>query len=378
MLTPNYLANVTDDLLELYQELEDEILRDIARRIKKANGLTATAERQAEVLIENGYSLEELEAKLKPYINDINIETENLIKNSSLKHYEDEKKAYKLANKQLIDLVDNPIAKKRIETCINRLIIGSGNITQSKGVVFQGKDVPLNVFYKRELNKAVFKIGSGAFDNQSAIRKLVNELSNSGIKEINYMDSGRNYTLESSVKMTVRTALNQLTGDISLDNAKDMEQDLMEITAHAGARPSHSVWQGKIVSLSGQDGYLNLDDIEYGEVTGFQGANCRHNWYPFFKGISERQYTEKELKNIDPDPFEYEGKEYTYYEATQKQRQIERNIRKYKRRSVMYKEIGDEKMLLASQSRLQSHRRLYKEFSKAGKLKVKNFNLYIK
>lgn len=271
MLTPNYLANVTDDLLELYQELEDEILRDIARRIKKANGLTATAERQAEVLIENGYSLEELEAKLKPYINDINIETENLIKNSSLKHYEDEKKAYKLANKQLIDLVDNPIAKKRIETCINKLIIGSGNITQSKGVVFQGKDVPLNVFYKRELNKAVFKVGSGAFDNQSAIRKLINDLSNSGIKEINYMDSGRNYTLESSVKMTVRTALNQLTGDISLDNAKDMEQDLMEISAHAGARPSHAEWQGQIVSLSGKDGYLNLDDIGYGDVGGFMG-----------------------------------------------------------------------------------------------------------
>lgn len=107
-------------------------------------------------------------------------------------------------------------------------------------------------------------------------------------------------------------------------------------------------------------------------------ANCRHNWYPFFEGISERAYTDEELEDIDPEPFEFNGKEYSYYDATQKQRQIERNIRKYKRRSVMYKEIGDEKMLLASQARLHSHRRLYREFSKAGKLKVKNFNLYIK
>ena len=69
-----------------------------------------------------------------------------------------------------------------------------------------------------------------------------------------------------------------MTGEIFLANARDMDQDIMEISAHAGARPSHAEWQGQIVSLSGDNTkYLSLDDIGYGDVDGFLGANCRHN-----------------------------------------------------------------------------------------------------
>lgn len=190
------------------------------------------------------------------------------------------------------------------------------------------------------------------------------------------MGSGRNYTLESASKMIVRTTLNQMTGDISMDNAKDMGQDLMEISAHAGARPSHAVWQGQVVSISGENSkYLSLDDIGYGEVTGFMGANCRHNWYPYFEGISERAWSKEELDNIEPEPFEFEGKEYTYYEATQKQRQIERTIRKYKHRVMMYERLGDDESRLIAQVRLQRQRQLYKDFNKAGNLRAKPYNL---
>ncbi|MDY3006207.1 phage minor capsid protein [Anaerococcus porci] len=195
------------------------------------------------------------------------------------------------------------------------------------------------------------------------------QIYNLSIKSINYMGSGRNYTLESASKMIVRTTLNQMTGEISMDNAKDMGQDLMEISAHAGARPSHAVWQGQVVSISGENSkYLSLDDIGYGEVTGFMGANCRHNWYPFFEGISEKEWTKEMLDDIDPEPFEFDGKEYTYYEATQKQRQIERTIRKYKHRVMMYEKVGDEESKLIAQVRLQRQRQLYKDFNKAGKL----------
>nr|DAK63882.1 MAG TPA: minor capsid protein [Caudoviricetes sp.] len=111
--------------------------------------------------------------------------------------------------------------------------------------------------------------------------------------------------------MIVGTAISQLTGEISLMNAEDMGQDLMEISAHIRARPSHAEWQGKIVSLSGENPkYLSLEDIGYGEVTGFKGVNCRHDWYPFFEGISSRVYDDEELEDFDPEPFEYEGKEY--------------------------------------------------------------------
>lgn len=375
MLSPEYMERVTDYLIELYQDLEDAILEDIAKRIKKNGYLTATAERQAEVLIQNGYTTEEIESLLKPHLADIDEEISDIVNRSSLKHYEDEAKAYRSVNKRLVDLRKNKHAENIVDNAMERLILGNANITKSLGVVYNGQHIGLNDFYKTTLNQAAFKVASGAFSSQQVVRGIVNDLSNSGIRVINYQQSGRNYTVESASKMLVRTTLNQMTGEISLANAKEMEQDLMEISAHAGARPSHAEWQGQIVSLSGDnDKYLSLDDIGYGDVGGFLGANCRHNWYPFFEGISEKAWTKEMLENIDPEPFEFEDKEYTYYEATQKQRQIERTIRKYKHRVMMYDKVGDDESKLIAQVRLQRQRQLYKDFNKAGKLRPTSVN----
>ena len=136
---------------------------------------------------------------------------------------------------------------------MERLILGNANITKSLGMVYNGENIGLNDFYKKTLNQATFKVASVAFSSQQVVRGLINDISNSGIRVINYQHSGRNYTVESASKMLVRITLNQMTGEISFLNAKDMDQDLMEISAHAGARPSHAEWQGQIVSLSGDN-----------------------------------------------------------------------------------------------------------------------------
>lgn len=370
MLSPKYLSNIAVKVNKIYEEVEEEILRDIARRIRKSNEVTATAERQMEVLIENGYSYEDLQNKLEPYLDDIDTEINDLIDRSTIKHYADEQKAYKLANKLLTPYEQNSRAIKINRQVKDNLLANNDIITNSMGLAYDGKGYELQDFYKREINKHVFMTSSGAFDRQTAVRKFINSIGDSGIKAINYDKSGRNYTLESASKMIIGTAVSQLTGQISLMNAEDMGQDLMELSAHIGARPSHSEWQGKIVSLSGTNPkYLSLDDIGYGEVTGFKGANCRHDWYPFFEGISHRAYDDEELEDYDPEPFEYEGKEYSYYDATQKQRQIERTIRKYKHKVMMFEEVGDSEAVTANKVRLRRQQKLYRDFNQAGNLR---------
>ena len=127
------------------------------------------------------------------------------------------------------------------------------------------------------------------------------------------------------------TGVGQTTGEICLSYAEELGCDLMEITAHAGARPSHAAWQGKIVSVSGKDGYLSLDDIGYGTGAGFKGWNCRHDWYPYFEG-STRMYSDKELAALEEKNIEYpDGSMHTLYEAEQYQRSLERRIRETKR-----------------------------------------------
>lgn len=139
--------------------------------------------------------------------------------------------------------------------------------------------------------------------------------------------SGHRDRLEVAVKRNVLTGLSQTAGQISLMNANEFGCDLMEITAHAGARPSHAAWQGQIVSLSGRRGYLSLSDIGYGTGAGFKGWNCRHDWYPYFEGISTRAYSDKDLAALNEPDIKYNGKMYTEYDAEQKQRYFERAIR---------------------------------------------------
>ena len=150
--------------------------------------------------------------------------------------------------------------------------------------------------------------------------------------------SGARRSLESAVRMNIVTSVNQNCGKLQELRADEMNWDLMEITAHSGARPEHARWQGKIVSRSGQKGYLSLRDIGYGEATGFKGINCRHDWYPYYKG-STRTYTQKELNKWKDEKVEYNGKKITKYEATQKQRYFERQIRQNKKELVAQQKL---------------------------------------
>lgn len=138
--------------------------------------------------------------------------------------------------------------------------------------------------------------------------------------------------------MNIVTSVNQTCGELQEARANEVGWDLMEITAHSGARPSHAKWQGKIVSLSGKEGYLSKDDIEYREATGFKGINCKHDWHPYYEG-STRAYSNKQLNKWKNEKIKYNGNEYTKYEATQTQRKIERMIRQDKKDLVAQQKL---------------------------------------
>ena len=155
---------------------------------------------------------------------------------------------------------------------------------------------------------------------------------------------GRKISMESAIRTNIITSLNQNIGKMQETRANEVGYDLMEITAYSGARPSHAKWQGKIVSLSGKKGYLSKKDIGYGEVTGFKGINCHHDWRPYYKGTT-RAYTQEQLKKWENEKVTYNGKEISKYDATQIQRRMERQIRQDK------KDIKVQQALLTSDNK---------------------------
>lgn len=370
MLTPEYLDKLPEHVVNIFLDLEDEIIADIARRISENLQLTETAEYQIEMLYRMGYDIEQIEKKIAKAMNISEKKLEEILKEAAETSYENERLIYKKGGKILPPIDDNPRIIDFIEAAIRQTRGTFRNLTNTIGFVSGNQFMKASEFYRNTLDFAVWELGTGAFDYNTVLRKAVKALGDSGIRTIDYK-SGRRYHIESAARMTILTSISQITGYISEFNADLMGQDLMQITAHFDARPSHRVWQGQVVSRSGRRGYLSLEDIGYGEPDGFKGVNCRHDWYPYFEGISpplpEVRY---------PKPFTYKGKTYDAYQASQRQRYMERQIRKTKRQIIAYENAGLKEDAIDAQIKLFRQRQEYERFSKAAGLRPKYERTY--
>lgn len=337
MLTPDYLEHVADDVIELYAKFEQAIIRDIAKRLSKTNLLVPSVNHQIKVLQESGMLYEDIIKEIAKFTGKSEEKIKQIFENSAVKSITLDDNIYKKAG-------FNPIPLKQSESMLQMLVGGLEktnkqvkNLTMTLAGNSQAK-------FTNAVNLAYMQVTSGAFDKNTAILNAVKVLSEDGL-DIVY-PSGKTSKIDVAVRRAVVTGVNQTCGKLQEIRADEFECDLMELTAHPGARvtekndyTNHAWWQGKIVSRSGQKGYLSLEDIGYGEITGFLGINCRHGWSPFFEGITKRRYTDEELANINNQSVNYKDKEMGLYEATKTQRSKERNIRKLKREVASYEEI---------------------------------------
>lgn len=312
---------MSDNIILLYDELQNSIIEDIARRIVKTGGVTASAAWQADMLQNSGMLYDEI-------INRI-AETTELSK-------EEVKQIFSEAQVEAIAFDNNIYREAGLAPLENMsaqaLKIFNAGLRKTNGLIENLTMTTANTAQQAYINActlAEMQVESGAFGYQQAIRSAVKSAAKGGAF-VSY-PSGHRDRLDVAIRRSLITGVGQTTGAVSEQNAKDMGVDLMEISAHYGARPSHAAWQGKIVSLSGKKGYLSKKDIGYGTGDGFKGWNCRHDWYPFFEGISERAYSKQQLKEYKNKKVVYNGQEMSYYDGTQKQREMERQIRATRR-----------------------------------------------
>lgn len=332
MLTPDYYFNCTDDIIEVYSKLDQSITRDIARRILKAGYVTEGAKWQIQVEREAGLLYDDIISSIAEYTETSESAVKALFEDAGITSKDFDDKIYKEAGKTPIPLKSSQAMLQVLQAGIEKTNGLLSNLTKTTALTAQTAFIDACTLAEMEIT-------SGAFDYNTAIRHAVE----SAISQGCYVEyaSGARATLEAAVRRAVMTGVSQTTGEISLANAKEMDTDLMEITAHGGARPSHAVWQGQIVCISGKrSGYLTLSDIGYGEVTGFKGVHCRHDWYPFLEGVSTLAHTKKELEDLKNATVIYNGEEIPLYEAQQKQRAMERIIREERRKALGYEEAA--------------------------------------
>ncbi len=332
MITPEWL-DMRLNMLSVHKELQESILRDMVRRILKTNfTVTDTAAWQAEKLQQSGMLYDNI-------ITEVSIRTDRTAAEVRAAFKAAETEVFNYDNEALESAGIDPRAFRNISPMMKSILFSAGlktytaakNITKTTAVTTQ-------TAFVNACDVAHMQIASGAFSYNEAIRQAVKSAAVQGFK-VRY-PTGRASSLDAAVRRAVLTGVNQTCGKLQELRADEYEVDLMETTAHFGARPTHAEWQGQVVSRSGRSGYLSLDDIGYGAVDGFMGANCRHNWHMYFEGYSRRAYTPEQLENLKNETVTYEGEEMPVWQARERQRAMERSVRRYKQELVAYDEAA--------------------------------------
>ena len=360
MLTPEQLQNLPQELTDLYDQLSEFILRDIARRIAKGAQITDTAEYQMYRARSLGLSTDEIAAKIAEINGSSAAEINRLIREAAAQSDEFDRKMLGADKGAAIPLEENTQLQKLISAQIAETAGKCENLTNTMGFAdhdFLGRVYYLSTtdMYRREMDSAHMKVVTGVTDYMTAIRQAYNKLAASGVRTIDY-ESGRSDRIEVAARRAILTSVAHVTHRISEQNGEELGADGWEMSAHSGSRPSHAVYQGRQYT---QEQYERIIEPLISE------PNCRHDVFPIILGVSEPVYTEEELQNIDQPPFTYEGRTYTAYEASQQMRKMERAMRKQKDRCIVADAAGDEEAFATASIRLNRQKYIYEDFCKA-------------
>ena len=324
MLSPRYLDGLTDALIEIYSQLEADILQDMARRLARIGKVTDATKWQAQMLAEAGGLKKNIGRILAKYDKAIVKQIKDTVTDALETNARNDNRIFKAATGRTVSASNAQQMLSTIQKChsdLSRLTLTTAATTETQFV--------------QQANRVYMQTQSGAFDYDTAMKYAADELSKRGITTVHY-ENGRPVTrsIESAVRMNILTSINQTAANQTLSNAEELGVEKFEVTAHIGARPEHEAWQGKIYTK--QQLYTVC---ELGSVTGLCGINCKHSFYPYFEGMEEH-YTQDDLDEMASEKVNFNGQEMTRYEGEQKLRGIERNIRHYKREALTQEAAG--------------------------------------
>ena len=324
MLKPEYLQRVPDGMIKLYAQAEADILADMARRISTYDYWIPAVEHQAKMLEEAGMVREEILARLKTLTGRTDKELRQLMQEAGTAALKSDDAVYRRQGLHPPPVSASEDLQKVLQAGYEKTAGTFRNLTRTTARTAAHR-------FAQALDRAYMQITLGGMDSGTAIRSTIKQLSAEGVGAIRY-PTGRTDTIEVAVRRAVVTGVNQMALRLQDARADEMGADLVEVSAHAGARPSHAQWQGGIYSRSGKSRKYPdfVKATGYGTGAGLGGWNCSHSFRPWFEGMS-RTYDKALLKEYQAKDYEYNGVRMTEYEALQEQRKIERSIRRWKR-----------------------------------------------
>lgn len=334
----NYEPDVTQ-LLGLYQQLEDDIVADMVRRMLRMGFVSETTAYQAEVLQTAGILYDDILQMIADRTDASVAQVRAMFEDAGVRTVEIDNDTHEAAGEAPADIRQDAGMKQVLEAGYRKTLGTMRNLVSTTANTTQ-------TAFLQACDRAYMQVSSGALSYQDAIRMAVRNLADGGAY-VTY-PTGHRDRIDVAVRRCVLTGVGQTAAAVAKKRAEDSGCQYMELTAHGGARPEHARWQGQLVQIQGKrtrkiiDGLkvFTLQEIGYGDGRGFKGWNCRHNWHPYYPGLSTPNYTSEEIARLDEKSISYNGEKYTEYEISQMQRKGERKVRTLKRRAAALEEAA--------------------------------------
>lgn len=335
----NYEPDVTQ-LLGLYQQLEDDIVADMVRRMLRMGFVSETTAYQAEVLQTAGILYDDILQMIADRTDASVAQVRAMFEDAGVRTVEIDTDTHEAAGEAPVDIRQDGGMKQVLDAGYRKTLGTMRNLVSTTANTTQ-------TAFLQACDRAYMQVSSGAFSYQDAIRMAVRNLADGGAY-VTY-PTGHRDRIDVAVRRCVLTGVGQTAAAVAKKRAEDSGCQYMELTAHGGARPEHARWQGQLVQIQGKrtrkviDGLkvFTLQEIGYGDGRGFKGWNCRHNWHPYYPGLSTPNYTPEEIARLDEKSISYNGEKYTEYEISQMQRKGERKVRTLKRRAAALEEAAN-------------------------------------
>lgn len=334
ILTPEYLLRISEGSEEISEYLHVDIMNRLIERIMMRFNrgdeyiLTSQDKWQLEVLQEAGYLLEDIQKEISKRTKQQEKEIAEAFEDAGVTAITYDDKIYSAAGLSPIPLLESPYMIRLMQRMYEATLGEWKNFTRT--IANESQQL-----FIRAMDKAYTDVAIGSISYTQAFKEAIDNIIKDGVY-VTY-PSGHKDTIETATLRCVRTGISQMSGQIQLERMREMNCDLAIVSSHMGARPTHQVWQGKVyhIDWGKMDIYRNTPKIfskgskskypdfvistGYGSVDGLCGANCRHNFSPYFEGMDN--------------PFEdYDSDENNKaYEIEQRQRTLERRIRNTKR-----------------------------------------------
>ena len=361
MLPPSYLDQMPDAFVQLWQQVEEQILQDVARRIGKMDKVTAAANWQLWRYQQTEALRNDVVKLLAKYSGKSETAIRKLLLQAATEAMEREDAIYYHYDMEPPPFEESAALNNLLDAGARQTCGTWQNITATTANTVTGA-------FERTLDAAWLKVSTGAFDYKAAVKQAVDSLADD-MPMVTY-PSGHKDSIEVAARRAVLTGVNQTTGKLQVARMDEMGCEFVETTAHGGARPSHAEWQGRRFHRGGAVDYKgrHYPDFEaatgYGTGAGLCGWNCRHTFFAVFPELGDPpQWTQEQLRELNARDIEWNGKKYTAYEISQMQRARERNVRRWKKRYLAEDAAGLD--TTDSAVRLRAARQSLAEFAQA-------------